>query len=181
MREIKFRAWAEHTIDLRFDYAYKKSREEYKDREPSKYNEEQWDKWYQNRDDRLDDLLIEWDNNHDKSESKIKEKGMTTDILVNGKITRPINYEIIEIMQYTGLKDKNDIEIYEGDIIQIKIYAGYSDCYGLEKFTIKYEEGNKLGKFVAVDKDNSNWNIDNSNEILILGNIYENPELLEVE
>lgn len=71
-------------------------------------------------------------------------------------------------MQYTGLKDKNGVEIYEGDVGWDEHY----ECYGL----VEFDEG----KFVY------NWDnicddlIEVRDVIEICGNIYENPELLEV-
>lgn len=78
------------------------------------------------------------------------------------------------LMQFTGLKDKNEKEIYEGDIVKTrwieddKIYTGkviFKDgCFRLyvERF------------FVPVfDSEYSSY----IRELEILGNIYENPEL----
>lgn len=78
------------------------------------------------------------------------------------------------LMQYTGLKDKNGKEIYEGDIIQ---WINYTTNDGMKNITvIEYD-----------DKDASfyigNWYDryfpDTSKEALIIGNIYENPALLD--
>jgi uncharacterized phage protein (TIGR01671 family) len=80
------------------------------------------------------------------------------------------------VMQFTGLKDKNGVEIYEGDIV--KYFQPYSKawhthivkwdnlwaCFGL------FEEGNKWCK-------ESDWV--KIKEIEVIGNIYENPELLK--
>lgn len=74
------------------------------------------------------------------------------------------------IMQYTGLKDKNGKEIYEGDIIFL---------YGSKYKVIFKTEG---ARFVL---RNNEFEleitfINNNNERMeIIGNIYENPELIE--
>ena len=75
------------------------------------------------------------------------------------------------LMQFTGLTDKNGIEIYEGDIIQFLIDN--------EKYIVEFTEGS----FCIVSNQNSciisMYDFQNS-EFLILGNIYENTELLQV-
>jgi len=73
-----------------------------------------------------------------------------------------------EIMQYTGLKDKNGKEIYEGDIVKIK----YRDYLGI----IKWRDcGFYINERDYAKKDFV-LNITSTEEII--GNIYESPELL---
>ena len=77
-------------------------------------------------------------------------------------------FDDLKIMQYTGLKDKNGKEIYEGDIVychntkntyvvERKVFEGYEGalCVGYE--------------FETAHQEN----------LEVIGNIYENPELLK--
>ena len=89
--------------------------------------------------------------------------------IIDAYLLRRVIFEDIELMQYTGIKDKNGVEIYEGDIIICK--------YGPEiMMEVKWvDEGFRtLGKY---NGDNYVGYVKNSAEVI--GNIYENPELLE--
>ena len=78
----------------------------------------------------------------------------------------------IDLMEYTGLKDKNEKEIYEGDIVNLRANHGigvvkYYDEWGA--FVIEYIKPRPLAVL------GMNYYKEN---IEILGNIYENSELL---
>ena len=79
------------------------------------------------------------------------------------------DFEEVELMQYTGVKDKNGKEIYEGDITICK----YGPQIAME---VKWvDEGFRtLGKY---DGDNYVGFVRNNEEVI--GNIYENKNLLE--
>ncbi|PGU60311.1 YopX family protein [Bacillus cereus] len=83
--------------------------------------------------------------------------------------------DLYEVMQYTGLKDKNGTEIYEGDIVDT-VYDG-------KLFTgvVVYDES-ELDFKATNGKENYGSNFQYlmcCEEVEVIGNIYENPELLE--
>ena len=84
----------------------------------------------------------------------------------------------IKIMQYTGLKDKNGVLIFEGDICKINYSLDSqknSYCeHGI--VLIEYHEGS----YWAVNKEDKYHVIIDKQEVLeVIGNIYENPYLLK--
>ena len=83
----------------------------------------------------------------------------------------------IELMQYTGLKDKNGTEIYEGDILSTDLDRPYLIVEfrnGAFMFQC-HDNGKDYYDFMATTGEN--YDFTKYHEVI--GNIYENPELLE--
>ena len=77
---------------------------------------------------------------------------------------------------YTGLRDKNGKEIYEGDILLVQL-QDYG-CPKVELFQVLWDDSNV--RYKLIDKNGDSWGFDNSSPMEVIGNIYENKELLEV-
>jgi len=92
--------------------------------------------------------------------------------------------ENIIIMQYIGLKDKNNKEIFEGDIVK-RTVIGY--CETIEEIGfIDFQNGSFVFNSTAKDKFKTSLYEDLKPypskampEYEVVGNVYENPELLK--
>ncbi|MEW4154370.1 YopX family protein [Bacillus thuringiensis] len=82
----------------------------------------------------------------------------------------------VHLMQYTGLKDKNGKEIYEGDIL--KIVSNFELREDMQNQAVTYKEGFFSTYEWALFELLRNRK-DRKQTFEIIGNIYENPELLE--
>ena len=112
-----------------------------------------------------------WDK---KKNDWFDEDGGDLYIELNGNINFGWNGEIMDdytdriiLMQYTGRKDSEGNEIYEGDILQSEHYFKYQmvfkgDCWRCESL----KHSRLKNRFIG-------------SNLKIIGNIYENPELLE--
>ena len=92
----------------------------------------------------------------------------------------PVEKSELILMQSTGLKDKNGKEIFEGDIIAIEVDDTETPI------NARVSQNSKIGVLMFhVFEDNEDVPMvelleDNSVAFEIIGNVYENPELLEV-
>ena len=113
-----------------------------------------------------------------------KSNTLVLDIDNDEIISRPywwyetrLNFEDVEIMQSTGLFDKNGVEIYEGDIIDVGTRIPF-----LNK--IQRDDETAYLKLVPLDKrwtESYFTNFEDKSRYEVIGNIYENKELLENE
>ncbi|WP_270736666.1 YopX family protein [Streptococcus anginosus] len=99
--------------------------------------------------------------------------------------TNFMSFDDIKLMQSTGLFDKNGTEIFEGDIIDTTDYEGGLSSIGNPLVKV---ERDKYGFVVTGDFPTSPITLKEFEagrkfagvEVIIAGNIYENPELVEV-
>ena len=78
--------------------------------------------------------------------------------------------------QFTGLTDKNGKKIFDGDVV---LYP-WNDQDNPEIFTIKFKDGQFIASPVKETEDYWDFMVGGySKEMEIIGNIHDNPELLE--
>lgn len=89
----------------------------------------------------------------------------------------------IELMQSTGMKDKNGVEIFEGDIVLVNVSNGFDHL--VNEKTVVQESEFHSGLVCKSLISGMEYRLFKRNEMgyeyEVIGNIYENSELLEVE
>jgi len=88
-------------------------------------------------------------------------------------------HSILDVMQFTGLYDNKGIEIYEADIIEIterRYFFGYDKGLQTIRFrsVVRYEDAG----FVFSTKQENDSPLFSTDNIRVLGNIYQNANLI---
>ena len=105
---------------------------------------------------------------------RFDENGVYTAVLIEEPFydRRIVEADEIVIEQFTGLKDKNGTEIYEGDVVKVE---GDGEIYRVEWIRSGFglEPRYNSPRYPVLG------NVELRKKIEVIGNIHENPELLE--
>lgn len=87
------------------------------------------------------------------------------------------------LMQYTGLEDKNGVEIYEGDIVKFDPQSPCGDEFynprDGEIGEVIFDFGSFVVKPIDKKREGLRFSLSELGDWVVVGNIYENPELLQ--
>lgn len=122
----------------------------------------------------------------DKKKNDWFDDGVTLYIELNGSINFGWNGEIMDdytdrivLMKHTGKKDSNGVEIYDGDIVHDDEFI-YTVCFGDFTDDDDFQEpAQRQTGFYIVDTHTDETFPFYNLTYRVIGNIYENPELLE--
>ena len=89
----------------------------------------------------------------------------------------------VELMQYAGVKDQNNAEIYEGDIVQFDPQSPCGDEFynprDGEIGEVIFDFGSLVVRPIDKKRESLRFSLSELGDWVVVGNIYENPELLQ--
>ena len=113
---------------------------------------------------------------------KVDGKIVPTEEVNNWRIGGSVQSQLFEVMQYTGLKDKNGTEIYDGDYIRYSTRTINGSIFTHVCRVFQHESG--TWRIEGYHEDNHSYETKGTVYAAhliceVIGNIYENPELLK--
>ena len=98
---------------------------------------------------------------------------MDGNLILEDEAPKMVRLDNCDIMQFIGEKDKNGTPIYEGDRVRWYTWDGY---IGTE--TVVFRNGYFYPTIAKLEEVGTGNRFDESRGIEVIGNIYENPELV---
>ena len=100
----------------------------------------------------------------------------TTDGQRNKNLWEDCEKDEVTLMQYTGLKDKNGVEIYEGDVLVIQDKNSVNGDVENETSHVRWQKD--IAGFIISNYSGEGFGSYKTEDLEVIGNIHQNPELL---
>ena len=124
--------------------------------------------------DKVSLLMYNWDDIYSIHRTLQNDISVTCS-LANGASYKPGSFEL---MQYTGLKDKNGVEIYEKDVVSYSEHYIGDHRYSAGRGVVEFDNGSFFINESEFSPELCREEIENEH-IEIIGNVFENPELVD--
>jgi len=90
-----------------------------------------------------------------------------------------INEETSVLMEYVGRKDQHGLDMYEKDIVSYTSFNGIADKAYRSLGVLEYE--GEMLTWVLANMDGKKYHVDPYGIFEVIGNVFENPELMKGE